>query len=154
MTSDSQIETLNDLQSVLNVRLERFLRAGSRSEIRDLFVRWQQEGWDAFLFGGILRDLMILGVDDEPRDIDVVVANRSTEELRKSLSPHIVRETRFGGLHVWIANRHFDIWSLEQTWGLRHFQDLPQAPVVLAKTTFLNVEAIVAGLPIEGQELR
>lgn len=103
-----------------------------------------------YLFGGLLRDLLIFGVDTSPRDVDLVIGgNTTTDELEAALAPYLDRRTRFGGLQLVVEGVAVDIWPLQETWAFQHlgvpsptFADLP-------RTTFLDVEAVVLELFVE-----
>lgn len=54
-----------------------------------------------YLFGGLLRDLLLFGPDASPRDVDLVIGGGTTgEELADALTAYIDRRTRFGGLQL------------------------------------------------------
>lgn len=95
------------------------------------------------LFGGVLRDLMTDGHACKPRDVDLVVDEHSLRRIEETFAERIVRRTRFGGLHLRINEIPIDLWSLPQTWAFEQghikteFEQLP-------RTTFLNVEAVIA----------
>jgi hypothetical protein len=101
--------------------------------------------WDAVIFGGALRDLMWPKLSLVPRDIDIVVAGISLDEMQPLLRQFLVRKTRFGGLHLNVTGWECDVWPLEDTWGFKAanleptFENLPL-------TTFLNVEAVAISL--------
>jgi len=108
-------------------------------------------GNGAVLFGGALRDLMLHGPGHIPRDVDIVVAEL-TPDLLAYLRPYIRRRTRFGGIEACIGGWDLDLWALSDTWAFRQglapcggFRDLP-------KTTFLNVQAVVAEIPPAGRQ--
>jgi hypothetical protein len=107
--------------------------------------------WRPFLFGGFLRDMFILGQKEWPRDIDVVVAKGTVDQLAEALRPYIRKRTRFGGFHLELRRWHFDIWPLQSTWAFLNDQALDPIPENLPKTTFLNVEAIAAELYPNGE---
>jgi hypothetical protein len=50
-----------------------------------------------------------------------------------------------------IAGLKFDIWPLKQTWAFEYRRDIAPTPMNLPKTTFLNVEGVVAELPMRGK---
>jgi hypothetical protein len=110
-----------------------------------------KKDWRPFLFGGVLRDILILGLGQGPRDIDVVIANGSSEELVRTLHPYIRRHTRFGGFQLELRRWHFDIWPLQTTWAFLHDRNLAPTPENLPKTTFLNVEAVAVELGPHGE---
>ena len=109
-----------------------------------------KKDWRPFLFGGLMRDIFILGLRQGPRDIDVVVAKGSSEELEQALRPYIRRRNRFGGFQLELGRWHFDIWPLQTTWAFLHERALDPRPENLPKTTFLNVEAVAVELQPQG----
>ncbi len=108
-------------------------------EIREANVR-------AVFFGGTLRSLLLSRLRHHrlgrPRDLDIVVAGSSLDELRERFRALITRETRFGGLALERMNWHFDVWPLQHTWAF--LQDSTQFPRFsgLPFTTFFNLEAV------------
>jgi hypothetical protein len=140
------------LETDLRVKVGQFLtgrshgHSGRRQALLQIVSRIRAENWNAVLFGGTLRDLMIYGGTQSPRDIDIVFDGVSSDEIAALFADCIVRRTRFGGLHLQYRAWMFDMWSLADTWALKssaknnlNFEDLP-------KTTFLNVEAVAADL--------
>lgn len=114
--------------------------------LRRVLSAFQRPYWNAHLFGGLLRDVLMHGADANPRDVDLVLARSCISNVAKVLSHAVERETRFGGLHLHLYGWHIDVWSLEQTWAFHQndkfditFQDLP-------KTTFLDVDAVAMEL--------
>ncbi|MBN1512070.1 MAG: hypothetical protein JXB13_08645 [Phycisphaerae bacterium] len=103
-------------------------------------------GWDAYVFGGTIRDIVVRGSDVRNRDVDVVVAGVETDELERLFRPHVLRRTRFGGLVLYRDGWQFDIWPLHETWAFRTAGSLDASFQHLPRTTFLNVEAIVVEL--------
>ncbi|MDT8068594.1 MAG: hypothetical protein ROO76_10570 [Terriglobia bacterium] len=110
--------------------------------------------WQCVLFGGLLRDLFILGSSHKTRDIDLVVSGGSSEEIAAAFGGDTVKRTRFGGITVRRGEWLLDIWPLQETWAFSKmgmptptFSDLP-------KTTFLNVEAVAVDLCCRGNEER
>lgn len=104
----------------------------------------RQNGWEAVIFGGVLRDLVFYGPAKRPRDVDIVV-DCSSEQLRSWLSDFSYKTTRFGGFKLEFKKWNFDIWPLEDTWA---FATGHMAPTFdnLPKTTFFNIEGIAAQL--------
>lgn len=147
MPEEINTETIGSFENVLNERLEDYLKGEQQQLLRQIFAEWIDSGWNAFLFGGMLRDVVLYGREANPRDIDIVVSNKSLDELRGSLSPHIQRENRFGGLHVRIASLKFDIWPLNRTWAFTKPLGISAVPSNLPRTTFLNIEGLAASLP-------
>jgi hypothetical protein len=147
MPNDKKISSHHDLAESLNERLDDFMGLSSQAALKNIFSKWRDLGWNSFLFGGLLRDLILQGKNVTPRDIDVVVANKTIREIKAHLGEWIQRETRFGGLQVNIAGIRFDIWPLAETWAFNHLHQFPVSLANLPKTTFLNVEGLVSGIP-------
>lgn len=99
-----------------------------------------------YLFGGVLRDLM---VESTPRDIDMVVSDEAADYLDEQVSRWYPRRNRYGGLNFKNEGWEFDLWPLGKTWA---FHNNPTGECftasfsTLPKTTFLNVEAIAVEL--------
>lgn len=109
--------------------------------LRDL----RDEHSKAVFFGGTIRSLLfsrlLTGSLGRPRDVDIVVAEVTLEELRKKFRDIISRETRFGGLQLLRKSWHFDIWPLNRTWAFENDRVTPTFEA-LPTTTFFNLEAI------------
>jgi hypothetical protein len=140
------------LDTDLRFKVEEFLTgrhhncSGRGQALLKIVDRIRRQNWNAVLFGGTLRDLMIYGDAEPPRDVDIVFAGVSTDQIAALFADGLVGRTRFGGLHLKYEACLFDMWSLADTWALKksikstfNFEDLP-------KTTFLNVEAIAADI--------
>lgn len=136
--------------SVLRRRLGRFLAAssGARRGPREIALRLSSVGARPFLFGGVLRDLMVPAARRAIRDIDIVVGEISPSVLEELFRPFVIRRTRFGGLHLQIEGWDVDIWTLDQTWAFAQGLVQPAGFESLPATTFLNVEAVAAALAV------
>jgi hypothetical protein len=144
------------MEALLRHRVNRFFSNHSRwkAALRMIVSRIRERQWPAVVFGGVPRDLVVLGVTDRPRDVDIVLDDVSIEEIRSTFSKSVFRETRFGGVTLRVDGWLVDIWPLRQTWAFRElsvpvtgFQDLP-------KTTFLNVEAVAVDLAVRRGQTR
>src|ERR1035438_5605030 len=88
----------------LRRRLNRLLkRSGRVGSAITILKDWENRGWAPVLFGGVVRDLFILGSHRYPRDIDVVLGNAGTDEVIREFSGADYRLNRFGGLHLNVA---------------------------------------------------
>lgn len=117
-----------------------------KSPVYEVVSRIRRNSWRAALFGGAARDLMLDGVSARPRDIDLVVEDVSADELRAEFRDLVVRQTRFGGLHLSCKGFLFDIWPLADTWAFKNVPNLEPTLSNLPKTTFFNVEAVALEL--------
>jgi hypothetical protein len=112
-------------------------------------------GWDAYLVGGTIRDIVLgPGIAGPsayyPRDIDIILVGVKHAEVKRKFNHLYNRQTRFGGVHLidrklkgWEVL--FDIWALEETWALR-VMHWPPAIQYFPKTPFLNLDTAVVEL--------
>ncbi|MGC4033120.1 MAG: hypothetical protein QM754_15565 [Tepidisphaeraceae bacterium] len=140
--------TLDDFHADVRHRLRHFLwdTRERKSARADALRRIMRHGWQACLFGGVVRDIVVKSPWVETRDIDIVVADVSTDELREAFADVLVRQTRFGGLTLNIQGWMFDVWPLALTWGCQFFPLFASSFAVLPRTTFFSVEAIAVEL--------
>lgn len=128
-----------------------------KQPILDTFNELRNENWSAVIFGGTLRSLLLSRIDSEfrerPRDVDIVVAIDSADELQERFRPHIHRINRFGGLQLrrYIEKSDdremnefypLDVWTLGSTWAFHQRESLLPRFSSLPDTTFFNIEAI------------
>ncbi|HZL37619.1 MAG TPA: hypothetical protein VFC78_20040 [Tepidisphaeraceae bacterium] len=140
---------LGDFHADVRHRLRHFLwDARERKSARaDALRRIIEHGWKSCLFGGVVRDIIVKSPWVKTRDIDIVVADVSTDDLEHAFADVMLRKTRFGGLTLNISGWLFDIWPLSATWGCRFFPLFADSFSVLPKTTFFSIEAIAIELP-------
>lgn len=97
------------------------------------------------IFGGVIRDLVILADMKMIRDIDIVVSVASDDELLSIFGNVPSRRTRFGGFHCLLDGLQLDVWSLGGTWAFRegllepHVRNLP-------RSAFLSIDAVAVSL--------
>jgi hypothetical protein len=129
----------------LRAKISRFLKKPGRiGAAVSILKDWEQRGWSPVLFGGTIRDLVVLGLKQYPRDIDIVLNNVTIEQVRKEFRGQDYKLNRFGGMHLNIARWSFDVWPLEKTWAFTVDHSLAPVTENLPKTTFLDVEAVAA----------
>ena len=116
-------------------------------ELRPLLAGLDGRG-EAFLFGGSLRDLALRGLDARPRDIDIVFSGVPVDEVRAAVRPYTQRQTRFGGFQLSVKGVEVDLWPLASTWAFGQMALATPSFADLPSTTFLDIEAIVAELPL------
>jgi hypothetical protein len=161
------------LQLLLNRRL-RSLLVGTkeasawrtepiRNDILEILLRTTSRHWPTYIVGGAIRDLLLGPLGLWPRDIDAIVEGCSANELNAAFGDMFVRRTSFGGLHL----RHtaeikgvttakydvlFDIWCLQDTWGIKEQRLAPTIESFL-DTPFLNIDSVAVPLPTGGSSL-
>jgi hypothetical protein len=141
--AEAEIERL---KAVLRWRFTRFMnRSLARHDAYQSAIgRMLRRGETLALFGGALRDLMSRGDAAEPRDLDLVVGSSDTRHVFEVLGGEKVN--RFGGQRVELTGRQIDVWPLSKTWAFRALGTGKGGFEDLARTTFLNVEAIAVML--------
>ncbi len=106
------------------------------------FVSDAMPDGDVYLFGGVLRDLALLGREGFNSDIDLVV-----EGNWNNLVPYLqtlgANKNKFGGYRLMIGEWPVDIWNARDTWAIKQnlvpFKDVSS----LVDTTVLNWDAIL-----------
>lgn len=134
-------------RSPLELRLRRklsrlLMRPGEMAAAVAVLKDWERRGMAPILFGGVLRDLVVLGRRHYPRDVDVVLQRGTIEGIVGDLSQKEYRVNRFGGIHLSVNRWSFDVWPLERTWAFTRDSTLAPTADNLPRTTFLDVEAI------------
>ena len=95
-----------------------------------------------YLFGGILRDLALLGKRGFDSDIDLVVEG-DWGHLVKYLEHMNAHKNKFGGYRLSVAGWPIDIWNAEETWAIKQ-KLVPYLGISsLTETTVLNWDAIL-----------
>lgn len=97
---------------------------------------------DVYLFGGILRDLALLGRRGFSSDIDLVVEGdwRHCVSYLESVG---ARRNKFGGYRFEVAGWPIDVWNAEETWAIKHGFVSYKGISSLTETTILNWDAIL-----------
>jgi hypothetical protein len=147
MASDLS-STGTDLKKILLKDVAHFCQNNARwkTPVIKTLRELKSNGIRSVFFGGTLRSLLVGRMfsnrPGRPRDIDLVVADISSDSLRTKFHDHIVRETRFGGLKIRRRTWQFDVWPLGRTRAF--LEDATNDPGFchLPYTTFLNLEAI------------
>jgi hypothetical protein len=111
------------------------------AEFLDFITDAMPEG-DVYLFGGILRDLALLGRSGFNSDIDAVVEGDWANCVRY-LDSLGARKNKFGGYRLVVAGWPVDIWNAKETWAIRHGFVQYKGIASLTETTVLNWDAIL-----------
>lgn len=127
-------------------RTRRFLRSRSPAGLALVRAALAEERWRAYLFGGVLRDLVLPNSQGRFRDVDIVVDGAGERQLEALFSPFLRRRTRFGGLRLVVVDCAIDIWPLQSTWAFREGL-LAVSVEELARSTFMNIEGAVYEIP-------
>lgn len=114
------------------------------------FINKLSKVTELYVFGGLIRDFIIskeyYGIRNPEikyKDVDIVLST-TNDDTRKLLDKFIIRENSFGGFKLKINNTRYDIWSLESTWGLKNYPQIPfDERKTLINTSFFNNTAIL-----------
>lgn len=106
------------------------------------FISDAMPSGDIYLFGGILRDLALLGKRGFNSDIDLVVEGDWTH-LAEHLERMGAHKNKFGGYRLDVAEWPIDIWNAKETWAIKQKIIPYQGVSSLIETTVLNWDAIL-----------
>lgn len=130
-------------RDTLKSRLRYFLwqRPATRDQIQMVLEALTDVGPSA-IFGGLLRDLCLLGSRNFRSDVDIVVDTQSQEDIERRLCKWQPARNKFGGYRFLVGEQPFDVWLLDNTWAFQQgyvegadFRNLPL-------TTFFNWDAV------------
>lgn len=99
-------------------------------------------GGDVYLFGGVLRDLALLGRSGFQSDIDLVVDGgwKRCSSILESLG---AQRNKFGGYRLEVSGWPIDVWCAQETWAVRRGIVEYKGVSSLTETTVLNWDAIL-----------
>lgn len=97
---------------------------------------------DVYLFGGVLRDIALLGRRGFNSDIDVVVEG-DWSNCVTYLESFGARRNKFGGYRLEVAGWPIDIWNAKETWAIKQGLVDYKGIASLTETTVLNWDAIL-----------
>ncbi len=134
-----------------------------RATVVEVLRRSTSRRWNTYVVGGAVRDLLLGPRGSWPRDVDVIVEGCSEHELEDAFGDILVRRNSFGGLHlrrtVGIGRPAavnyellFDVWRLQDTWGIKTRGLAPTISSFLT-TPFLNIDSIAVVLPDDIRQL-
>jgi hypothetical protein len=115
--------------------------------VRDIARRSLIRGWRAYLVGGAVRDIALTHGAKIPRDIDIVFAKASIEDVDREFSDFaFIRKTSFGGSRLRRNGVLVDFWSLDHSYSY----DLDRQPTIsdIPKYAFLNIEAVAVEISL------
>ena len=97
---------------------------------------------DVYLFGGVLRDLALMGSKGFNSDIDIVVEG-NWQSCTRYLDRLGARRNKFGGYRLEVAGWEIDIWSAKETWAIKEGIVTYKGIASLTETTVLNWDAVL-----------
>ncbi|PHS72244.1 MAG: hypothetical protein COB00_01215 [Alcanivorax sp.] len=95
-----------------------------------------------YLFGGIIRDVALLGRKGFNSDIDLVVDG--DWNTCANFVEHLgAKKNKFGGYRLFVADWPIDIWNATETWAIKEGLVEYKGIASLTDTTVLNWDAIL-----------
>lgn len=110
------------------------------SELINYFL----EQTEVYVFSGVIRNYL-LGYYDigNNRDYDFVVANLKNIEIPECFTKDLhYKRNKFGGYKIQENDSEFDIWGLEDTWGIVKKKERNPDATTLIRSAFFNFSAI------------
>jgi hypothetical protein len=144
--SSKKIQPIQSLEN-LRDRLGRFLYSPSfgRPEVSG-FLKHASTVGNVALFGGMLRDISLLGNAGFDSDVDVVVQPDSNQSLENVVRYYPHERTKYGGYRVRLSRWSVDIWTVQSTWAFTVAKVGPPTIENLVHTTFFDWDAIAFDL--------
>jgi hypothetical protein len=99
--------------------------------------------WRTFLFGGTIREILLMRHQPEIRDLDIVIDDAGFAAFQRRFKDQIIGVNRFGGLRLVLQTTPVDAWALSSTWAFRSGHVSGMSRAQLPQTTFLNLDSIV-----------
>lgn len=139
--SNGQSQLSLDLPLTLNLESAINYPTKSIAEFLNFITDALPDG-DVYLFGGVLRDLALLGQEGFNSDIDIVVEGNWSNCVTylESLG---ARKNKFGGYRLEVAGWPIDIWNAKETWAIKQGLVQYKSIASLTETTVLNWDAIL-----------
>ncbi|MCB9745171.1 MAG: hypothetical protein H6740_21460 [Alphaproteobacteria bacterium] len=101
------------------------------------------------IFGGMLRDLYLMGNRDFSSDIDLVLRGADETEFQRLMHLRGAKENAFGGFRLRVGEWQADVWQLDKTWAFRQKYCDNHGFRSLIRTTFFTWDALVFELGTE-----
>lgn len=113
----------------------------SIAQFLDFIVDALPDG-EVYLFGGVIRDMALLGRSGFNSDVDLVV-DGDWENFLSYLEALGAKKNKFGGYRFIVAGWPVDIWNARETWAIRQGLVSYKGISSLTQTTVLNWDAIL-----------
>jgi hypothetical protein len=111
----------------------------------DSFIRYFAEKTNVYVFSGVIRDFLLGEHNaDSVHDYDFVISGFNHISIPAEVYAQLVyKRNKFGGLKINKDSYLFDVWDLEETWGIVNQRVKKPNAEALAKSAFFNFSAIV-----------
>jgi hypothetical protein len=132
---------------VLTDSLRDFQRTQAGRDFRSMLGFFPPE-WNAFVMGGLLRDLLlerVQGIEAKPADIDIVISGAgSVHEIQNKLGNTSLSTNAFGGVKSRVRPNGilFDLWRMEDHTNIPKRSSPPTIEQLL-RHNLLDIDAIL-----------
>lgn len=109
------------------------------------FISYFAKKTNVYVFSGVIRDFLLGEPNiDTIHDYDFVISGFNHIPIPTALNKQLsCKRNKFGGLKINKDNFIFDVWDLEETWGLVNQRVVRPDAKALTKSAFFNFSAIV-----------
>ena len=148
-SSNNQDQLSLDLSSALTTDEQQFTYPGDNiAEFLNFITDAMPDG-DVYLFGGVLRDIALLGRRGFNSDIDMVVEGHWSHFV-SYLETLNAQKNKFGGYRLMVGEWPVDIWNAEETWAIKQGLVQYKGIASLTETTVMNWDAILMNWRTKG----
>lgn len=109
------------------------------------FFDFYSKRTDVYVFSGVIRDFLLGHArNGENRDYDFVIHHFNDIEFPNELMKNgVCMRNKFGGIKLVKGDCVFDVWGLEDTWGILNKGEKNPNVFSLLQSTFFNFSSIV-----------
>ncbi len=124
---------------ILTKRLRRFFEKvpDERKSLLS-FIKSLDGVSEIFIFGGLIREICLHGIENFKSDVDIVVCVKDRALFEKSLTVYNKKKNKFGGYRILVSKWFIDLWEFEKTWAFSKGLIKPIKYTSLLDTTFFN----------------
>lgn len=128
---------------ILKKRLKRFFNPESKNR-RGLckFLDALSEMVDVYIYGGVIRDIALFGVESFNSDIDIVFTGDESA-LDSVWGSSGAQRNNFGGHRLYVDHWQVDIWPAQSTWAFKEGHQRYESIESMLDTTITNWDAIL-----------
>lgn len=111
----------------------------------DAFIRYFAKKTNVYVFSGVIRDFLLGEPNvDRVHDYDFVISGFNHIPIPAEVDGQLAyKRNKFGGLKISKDSYLFDVWDLEETWGIVNQRVKKPDAEALTKSAFFNFSAIV-----------
>ncbi|WP_312411649.1 hypothetical protein [Pseudescherichia sp.] len=129
----------------LKRRIDNFFASGEEQRAARALIDAVAAQHQAWIFGGMLRDISLFGHDGFTSDIDIVFAGEREDLLHLLSRFHMEHfaTNKLGGIRFRYCSLDFDIWCLSETWAFKENIIPLEDAQSLLHTTLMSWDAVL-----------